>query len=67
MRIDTAAGVIPAMRLAWPMERLSRTLVGDLMALNGLPGLAEVAMQSGHHAARTIARNVSVASFVSRS
>jgi NADH dehydrogenase len=29
-------------------------VVGDLMALNGLPGLAEVAMQSGHHAARTI-------------
>jgi NADH dehydrogenase len=30
-------------------------VVGDLMALDGLPGLAEVAMQSGHHAARTIA------------
>jgi NADH dehydrogenase len=29
-------------------------VVGDLMALNSLPGLAEVAMQSGHHAARTI-------------
>ena len=29
-------------------------VVGDLMALNGLPGLAEVAMQSGHHAAQTI-------------
>jgi NADH dehydrogenase len=29
-------------------------VVGDLMALNGLPGLAEVAMQSGHHAAKTI-------------
>src|SRR4051794_19292500 len=28
--------------------------VGDLMALDGLPGVAEVAMQSGHHAARTI-------------
>jgi NADH dehydrogenase len=28
--------------------------VGDVMSLNGLPGLAEVAMQSGHHAARTI-------------
>jgi NADH dehydrogenase len=33
-------------------------VVGDLMALNGLPGLAEVAMQSGHHAARTIARRL---------
>jgi NADH:ubiquinone reductase (H+-translocating) len=31
-------------------------VVGDLMALNDLPGLAEVAMQSGHHAARTIVR-----------
>jgi NADH dehydrogenase len=28
------------------------------MALNGLPGLAEVAMQSGHHAARTIVRRL---------
>ena len=27
-------------------------VVGDLMSLNGLPGLAEVAMQSGRHAAR---------------
>jgi NADH:ubiquinone reductase (H+-translocating) len=26
------------------------------MALDGLPGVAEVAMQSGHHAARTIIR-----------
>ncbi|HEY6758555.1 MAG TPA: NAD(P)/FAD-dependent oxidoreductase [Baekduia sp.] len=30
-------------------------VVGDLMALDGLPGVAEVAMQSGVHAARTIA------------
>lgn len=29
-------------------------VVGDLMALDGLPGLAEVAIQSGMHAARTI-------------
>jgi NADH:ubiquinone reductase (H+-translocating) len=29
-------------------------VVGDLMALDGLPGLAEVAMQSGRHAARMI-------------
>jgi NADH:ubiquinone reductase (H+-translocating) len=28
-------------------------VVGDLMALDGLPGVAEVAMQSGAHAART--------------
>jgi NADH dehydrogenase len=33
-------------------------VVGDLMALNGLPGVAEVAMQSGHHAARTIVRGL---------
>jgi NADH:ubiquinone reductase (H+-translocating) len=33
-------------------------VVGDLMALDGLPGLAEVAMQSGHHAARTIVRRL---------
>jgi len=33
-------------------------VVGDLMALNSLPGLAEVAMQSGHHAARTITRRL---------
>jgi len=33
-------------------------VVGDGMALNGLPGLAEVAMQSGHHAAKTITRGL---------
>jgi NADH:ubiquinone reductase (H+-translocating) len=33
-------------------------VVGDLMSLNGLPGVAEVAMQSGIHAARTIKRRV---------
>jgi len=33
-------------------------VVGDLMALNGLPGLAEVGMQSGHHAAETIMRRL---------
>jgi NADH:quinone reductase (non-electrogenic) len=32
--------------------------IGDMMALNGLPGVAEVAMQSGIHAARTIKRRV---------
>jgi NADH:ubiquinone reductase (H+-translocating) len=31
-------------------------VVGDLMALDDLPGMAEVAMQSGRHAARLIAR-----------
>lgn len=33
-------------------------VVGDLMALSNLPGVAEVAMQSGVHAARTIARRL---------
>jgi NADH dehydrogenase len=33
-------------------------VVGDLMRLDGLPGVAEVAMQSGAHAARTIARRL---------
>ncbi len=32
--------------------------VGDMMALDGLPGVAEVAMQTGIHAARTIARSL---------
>ncbi|HEX4012017.1 MAG TPA: NAD(P)/FAD-dependent oxidoreductase [Solirubrobacteraceae bacterium] len=33
-------------------------VVGDLMALHHLPGVAEVAMQSGVHAARTISRRL---------
>jgi NADH:ubiquinone reductase (H+-translocating) len=33
-------------------------VVGDLMALDDLPALAEVAMQSGAHASRTIVRRV---------
>jgi NADH:ubiquinone reductase (H+-translocating) len=33
-------------------------VVGDLMSLDRLPGVAEVAMQSGRHAARTIARRL---------
>ncbi len=33
-------------------------VVGDLMALSHLPGVAEVAMQSGVHAARTIDRRL---------
>ena len=33
-------------------------VVGDMMSLNGLPGVAEVAMQSGIHAARTIKRRL---------
>ena len=37
-------------------------VVGDLMALDGLPGLAEVAMQSGRHAASEIERRLDGAS-----
>jgi NADH:quinone reductase (non-electrogenic) len=33
-------------------------VIGDMMALNHLPGVAEVAMQSGIHAARTIKRRL---------
>ena len=33
-------------------------VVGDMMSLDHLPGLAEVAMQSGHHASRTIVRRL---------
>jgi NADH dehydrogenase len=33
-------------------------VVGDLMSLNGLPGLAQVAIQSGRHAADTIVRRL---------
>jgi NADH dehydrogenase len=33
-------------------------VVGDLMALDDLPGMAEVAMQSGAHAARTVVRRL---------
>jgi NADH:ubiquinone reductase (H+-translocating) len=33
-------------------------VIGDLMSLNNLPGVAEVAMQSGRYAARTITRRL---------
>jgi NADH:ubiquinone reductase (H+-translocating) len=33
-------------------------VIGDMMRLDHLPGLSEVAMQSGHHASRTIARRL---------
>jgi NADH dehydrogenase len=47
--------VSPDCSLPWHPEVFA---VGDLMALNGLPGVAEVAMQSGRHAARTIAEGL---------
>jgi NADH dehydrogenase len=33
-------------------------VIGDLMSLNRLPGMAQVAIQSGRHAAHTIARRL---------
>jgi NADH dehydrogenase len=33
-------------------------VIGDLMSLDHLPGVAEVAIQSGRHAAKTIARRI---------
>jgi NADH:ubiquinone reductase (H+-translocating) len=33
-------------------------VVGDMMSLNALPGVAEVALQSGRHAAAEIVRRV---------
>jgi NADH:ubiquinone reductase (H+-translocating) len=33
-------------------------VIGDLMSLNNLPGVAQVAIQSGRHAAKTIARRI---------
>ena len=33
-------------------------IIGDLMSLDGLPGVAQVAIQSGRHAADTIARRI---------
>jgi NADH dehydrogenase len=69
----SALGRMLAKRAGAPVDRAGRVVVeadcsvpghpelfavGDLMALNGLPGLAEVAIQSGHHAARTIVRKL---------
>jgi NADH dehydrogenase len=33
-------------------------VVGDLMSLDGLPGVAQVALQSGRHAAKTVVRRL---------
>ena len=41
--------------------------VGDMVALDDLPGVAEVAMQGGLHAARTVARDYAATSDRSRS
>ncbi|GAA1456455.1 NAD(P)/FAD-dependent oxidoreductase [Williamsia maris] len=63
--VNTAAGVEPArggtipvgpdLRVAGHPEIFA---VGDVMSLDKLPGVAEVAMQSGHHAATLIKRDV---------
>jgi NADH dehydrogenase len=48
-------GVLPDCTLAGHPEVF---VIGDLMRLDRLPGVAEVAMQSGAHVARTIARRL---------
>ncbi len=59
------AGVQPTRSGQVPVEpncalpgRPEAFVVGDLMSLDGLPGLAEVAIQSGRHAAAEIRRRV---------
>ena len=59
------AGVEPTRTGQVPVERDCTLpghpevfVVGDLMALDGLPGLAEVAIQSGRHAAAEIQRRL---------
>jgi NADH:ubiquinone reductase (H+-translocating) len=56
-RIDKAGRVLVAPDCTVP-EHPEIFILGDLMSLNGLPGVAEVAMQSGLHAARTIRRRL---------
>ncbi|HEY2802859.1 MAG TPA: NAD(P)/FAD-dependent oxidoreductase [Actinomycetota bacterium] len=48
-------GVLPDCSLPGHSEVFA---IGDMMSLAGLPGVAEVAMQSGIHAAQTIKRRV---------
>jgi NADH dehydrogenase FAD-containing subunit len=63
--IGITVAVIRGQRAAGP-ARSDQTLpghpevfvVGDLMSLDGLPGVAQVAIQSGRHAAATIRRRL---------
>ena len=55
--IDKSGRVIVAPDCSLP-GRPEIFVVGDLMALDELPGVAEVAMQSGAHAAHTIVRRL---------
>jgi NADH:ubiquinone reductase (H+-translocating) len=63
--VAAQAGVAPTRSGQVPVEpdctvpgRPEVFVVGDLMSLDGLPGLAEVAIQSGRHAANEIARRL---------
>ena len=63
--ITAQAGVEPTTTGQVPVERDCTLpghpevfVIGDLMALDGLPGLAEVAIQSGRHAAAEIRRRL---------
>jgi NADH dehydrogenase len=55
--VDKAGRVVVAPDCSLP-QHPEIFVVGDLMALDDLPGVAEVAMQSGAHAARTIVRRL---------
>jgi NADH dehydrogenase len=54
----TRAGQVPVERDCTLPGHREVFVVGDLMALDRLPGLAEVAIQSGRHAATTIRRRL---------
>jgi NADH:quinone reductase (non-electrogenic) len=55
--LDKAGRVVVAPDCSLPGHR-EVFVVGDLMSLDELPGVAEVAMQSGAHAAHTIVRRL---------
>ena len=52
------AGRVPVLPDCTLPEHPEVFVVGDLMSLDHLPGVAEVAMQSGHYAAKTIIRRL---------
>jgi NADH dehydrogenase len=57
VELDKSGRVVVASDCSLPGHR-EVFVVGDLMALDDLPGVAEVAMQSGAHAAHTIVRRL---------
>jgi NADH:quinone reductase (non-electrogenic) len=54
----TRSGQVPVEPNCTLQGRPEVFVIGDLMALDGLPGLAEVAIQSGRHAAAEIRRRL---------